>query len=84
MRSFRSRRAERHAAAVLERLAEIGMEIAEALAAQVTKTPTADLAAAYAKVAQAVRRTLALEAHLEKELTARKEKPLRPAPVETA
>jgi len=60
-------RSQRHAA-ILARLADMGMEIAEALTAQVKQTPSADLAAAYAKVAQAVRRTIALEDHLGKGL----------------
>ena len=65
-------RAERHAA-VLARLTEIGMELAEALLVQAKEAPAADLAVAYAKIAQTVRRTIALEAHLEKGLTDRKE-----------
>jgi hypothetical protein len=60
-------RSERHAA-ILARLADMGMEIAEALTVEVKKTPSPDLAAAFAKVAQAVRRTIALEEHLAKGL----------------
>ena len=60
-------RSERHAA-ILARLADMGMEIAEALAVEVKKNPSPDLAAAFAKVAQAVRRTLALEDHFAKGL----------------
>ncbi len=60
-------RSERHAA-ILARLADVGMEIAEALAVEVKKSPSPDLAAAFAKVAQAVRRTIALEEHLAKGL----------------
>ena len=60
-------RSQRHAA-ILARLADMGMEIAEALAGEVKKNPSPDLAAAFAKVAQAVRRTLALEDHFAKGL----------------
>ncbi len=64
-------RSERHGA-VLARLTDIGMELAEALIVQAKKTPTADLAAAYAKIAQTVRRTIALEAHLAEGLSVRR------------
>ncbi len=59
-------------AARLERLAEIGMALAEALATQVAESPAADLARAYAKISQAVRWTITLEARVAEGLLAEK------------
>ncbi len=56
-------RGERHTR-MLARLAQIGMELAEALAKRANETDGADAASAFAKIAQAVRRTIALEVHL--------------------
>ena len=50
--------------AMLARLAELGMALAERIVEQTTGEGAAEAGAAFAKVAQAVRRTLALETHL--------------------
>lgn len=57
---------------MLARLAELGMELAEAVVAQGVKEGAAEAAGAFAKLAQAVRRTIALEAHVAEELGRRR------------
>lgn len=67
-------RGERHGR-MLARLAEIGMELAEDLAERARaekEADIADVAGAFAKIAQAVRRTIALEAHLGEGVGARR------------
>ena len=62
---------ERHQA-VLTRLVELGMDVAEAIAAQTRQEGAAEAGAAFAKVSQAIRRTIDLQDRLARDLRPRR------------